>query len=252
METSFQKKPIRQPADSSIGHRLKKIRLKKKIGLERAESETKVRSRYLEAIETNNFDLLPPSHSKGFVRRYARYLGLPDEFIERELTSITQKKATKQPFAYRPLESRSNWSITTRGIAVALTLFVFIGFIGYIAYQVKQFSAPPHLDITQPMDEAVVTTDTLEIRGKTDISASVFVDNLQATIGSDGQFTAVINLRPGLNQLTIRSENRIRKQTIKTVSILYQPPEPIPTPTPAPTPVPTTLPTSLPSASPTP
>jgi hypothetical protein len=161
---------------------------------------------------------------------------LPDQFIEKEIAALSQKRATKQPFAYRPLERKTGWSITQRGLIVIFTILVFIGFIGYIAYQVKQFSAPPYLEITQPVGEVVTATETMNIEGKTDVSASVFVDNLQATINSDGRFSATVTLRPGLNQLTIRAENRIRKQTTRTVSILYQPLPPSPFPTVSPTP----------------
>jgi cytoskeletal protein RodZ len=248
MESSFQQKPIQPPKDDSFGHRLKKIRQKKRISLERAETATKIRSRYLEAIESNNLELLPPSHSKGFVRRYASYLGLPEEFVEREITAIAQKKATKQPFAYRPLEVKPGWSITQRGLLILMTILVFIGFIGYIAYQVKQFSAPPFLEITEPVGEAVVLQESLKIEGKTDVSASVFIGNLQATTDRDGHFSASITLRPGLNQLTVKAENRIRKQTVKTISILYQPLESSPGPSIEPTP--SLSPTPSPSPSP--
>ena len=42
-----------------------------------AEAETRIRSRYLRAMEEEQFDLLPdPSYVRGFLRAYASYLGL--------------------------------------------------------------------------------------------------------------------------------------------------------------------------------
>lgn len=45
--------------------------------LQKVEDETKIRKVYLEALENENFSVLPPKvYSVGFVKNYARFLGL--------------------------------------------------------------------------------------------------------------------------------------------------------------------------------
>jgi cytoskeletal protein RodZ len=65
---------------SSFGERLKKERDRKKITLDQVAVSTKISTRMLRALEEEKFDQLPGGiFNKGFVRAYARYLGLNEE-----------------------------------------------------------------------------------------------------------------------------------------------------------------------------
>lgn len=67
-----------------IGNTLRETRLRRRIDLVEAEQDTKIRSKYLGALETEDFDMLPGAvYARGFLRTYARYLGLdPQLFID--------------------------------------------------------------------------------------------------------------------------------------------------------------------------
>ncbi|HWI54257.1 MAG TPA: helix-turn-helix domain-containing protein, partial [Desulfobacteria bacterium] len=61
----------------SIGESLKNAREQKGISLEQAEDDTKIRKRYLQALEDGEYSIIPGSvYAKGFLRNYANYLGL--------------------------------------------------------------------------------------------------------------------------------------------------------------------------------
>lgn len=63
-----------------IGETFKQARKERGLSLEEIAEKTKIRSRYLEAIEEENFGLLPGRvYVKGFLRNYAKYLGLNPE-----------------------------------------------------------------------------------------------------------------------------------------------------------------------------
>jgi cytoskeleton protein RodZ len=72
-----------------IGTTLREARLRRQVDLVEAEQDTKIRSKYLAALETEDFDLLPGAvYVRGFLRTYTRYLGLDaqlyiDEYNER-------------------------------------------------------------------------------------------------------------------------------------------------------------------------
>lgn len=68
-----------------LGEWLQQRREELGISLEQAEVETRIRRRYLEALETEDLDSLPdPFVGRGFLRNYAGYLGLnPDEAVRR-------------------------------------------------------------------------------------------------------------------------------------------------------------------------
>lgn len=60
-----------------LGETLQRARLARGVTLLEAERTTRISRRYLEALENENFGLLPaPVYARGFLRTYARYLGL--------------------------------------------------------------------------------------------------------------------------------------------------------------------------------
>jgi cytoskeletal protein RodZ len=60
-----------------LGETLQRARLARGVTLEEAERTTRISRRYLEALENENFGLLPaPVYARGFLRTYARYLDL--------------------------------------------------------------------------------------------------------------------------------------------------------------------------------
>src|SRR3954449_6983894 len=67
----------------SLPERLYAARERKGVDLYRAERDTKIRARYLAALERGEYRELPGAvYTKGFLRNYAAYLGLdPDEIL---------------------------------------------------------------------------------------------------------------------------------------------------------------------------
>src|SRR5882757_7613227 len=66
----------------SLPERLYAARERKGVDLYRAERDTKIRARYLGALERGDYKELPgPVYTKGFLRNYALYLGLDPEEI---------------------------------------------------------------------------------------------------------------------------------------------------------------------------
>ncbi len=68
-----------------LGHILREARENKGLTLEEAQESTRINARYLNALETGQYDQLPtPVHVRGFLRNYARFLGLdPAPLLER-------------------------------------------------------------------------------------------------------------------------------------------------------------------------
>jgi hypothetical protein len=71
-----------------IGNSLREARLRRHIEFSDAEHGTKIRGKYLRALEDERFELLP-SHTyiKGFLRSYAEYLGLDGQLYVDEYNS---------------------------------------------------------------------------------------------------------------------------------------------------------------------
>ncbi len=66
--------------DDGVGTTLREARNRRKIDLSQVEAATKIRVRYLRAIENEEWELLPgDAYARAFVRAYAAYLGLDAE-----------------------------------------------------------------------------------------------------------------------------------------------------------------------------
>lgn len=68
---------------SEIGNRLRETRIRKGLTIRDVEDATKIRAKYLQALEEDDFDAIPgPVFVKAFLRTYASFLGLDaDELV---------------------------------------------------------------------------------------------------------------------------------------------------------------------------
>jgi cytoskeleton protein RodZ len=65
-----------------IGSTLREARVRRNLTLQQVEEDTKIRVKYVQAMENEDFDIMPgPTYVKGFLRTYAEYLGLDPEVI---------------------------------------------------------------------------------------------------------------------------------------------------------------------------
>jgi cytoskeleton protein RodZ len=68
-----------------IGATLREARMRARIDISEIESETKIRAKYLRALENEEWDLLPgPTYVKSFLRTYADALGLDSKLLLEE------------------------------------------------------------------------------------------------------------------------------------------------------------------------
>ena len=67
----------------TMGAYLRAARTEQRISLERAAQDTKIKADFLMRMESDEFDFIAPAYARGFLRSYARFLGLDDEpFLE--------------------------------------------------------------------------------------------------------------------------------------------------------------------------
>jgi cytoskeletal protein RodZ len=78
----------------SIGTLLKKCREKKDLTIKDVENAIKIRTKYIQAIEQDDFDVIPGEvYIKGFIRSYAKYLGLDDSLLVQHYKEMKQREA---------------------------------------------------------------------------------------------------------------------------------------------------------------
>ncbi len=131
---------------ASFGRWLRRQREVRKIALREVAETTNISIRYLEALEDDRFEALPaPVFAKGFLREYARYVGLdPDEVVNNYLAArqdATVEEAERVATAQRAKDAqRRPWAVFAW---VVVGLLILAG-IAYWAYRFeRQRQAPP-------------------------------------------------------------------------------------------------------------
>ena len=87
-----------------LGELLKEARQNKGGSLEEIEEELRIRKKYLQALEEEDFSIMPPEvYIKGFLRNYAIYLGLdPEEVRTLYYKERPVERGRKPDFLVRP------------------------------------------------------------------------------------------------------------------------------------------------------
>ena len=136
-----------------IGSSLREARVRQGLDLNELEQATKIRAKYLRALEDETFDLLPaPTYVKGFLRSYADYLGLDgqlyvDEFNSRfgtEDEDVARPRRSARPPRGVQVQSRV-LVLTLLGIAAVAALVIIAWKSGE-----PQKETPVGLATTQP------------------------------------------------------------------------------------------------------
>jgi hypothetical protein len=119
-----------------LGNSLREARLRHGLEFPRIEAETKIRGKYLRALEEEQFELLPgETYVKGFLRTYAEYLGLDGQLYVDEYNSrftTEEEPVVSQAAARRPPRRRieSNFVVVALAGIVAVTVLVVVGLAG--------------------------------------------------------------------------------------------------------------------------
>lgn len=155
-------KPPEAETTAAFGDWLRRQREMREISLRDIADRTKISLRYLQAMEDDRFDLLPaPIFAKGFLREYARYVGLsPDEVVNHYLSvqqqGASQEDGTKEGIkkdstlsGQRPNRPKPvrNW---TYGLFLALAVLLLIGLVAGLAWYAEKRRDDPAADVTPP------------------------------------------------------------------------------------------------------
>ncbi len=71
--------------ENGVGTKLREARTRRRLGLPEVEAATKIRARYLQAIENEEWDQLPgDTYARAFIRTYGSFLGLDGDRLAEE------------------------------------------------------------------------------------------------------------------------------------------------------------------------
>ena len=112
-----------------IGNSLREARVRRGMDFAQAELATKIRGKYLRALEDEQFELLPAqTYVKGFLRTYADYLGLDGQLYVDEFNSRFVSGDDHEPRARRSSTrpQRRNRRLEANFVLIALAIVAVV------------------------------------------------------------------------------------------------------------------------------
>lgn len=195
-----------------------------RVTVREVEDATHVRSRYLEALEHGRYDTLPPDvFAIGFVRRYAKFLGLPENEVvvqfrkERGIFRSMAKAAS--PLSVQTSLVKPRFSLSVTSLTLLTSAVFVLGLVSYVWWQVRAFTSPPQLSVSEPAANATVIGPSVTVEGTTSRNSTVLINNAPVFVSEDLRFKEDLKLTPGVNTIEVKAVSRLKKETVKTINI---------------------------------
>jgi len=195
-----------------LGEMLRSAREARGLDRTRIERDTRIRERYLSALERGAYDELPGEvYARGFLRSYAKYLGLdPDGMVALYRLEMRAAAAVnpRGPARSRPLHSQQRFVLTPRVVSAAVLTILVGALVAYLAYQLVTFTRTPDLRVLDPAGdvsghtEAVIVIDGVTVPNAR-VSVSGLAENPSVVADAEGNFSVTVELLPGPNLVTI-------------------------------------------------
>jgi Helix-turn-helix domain/RodZ C-terminal domain len=121
-----------------IGSSLREARERRGLSHAQIERDTRIRTRYLRALEDESFELIPGRvYAKGFLRAYADYLGLDgQQFVDEFSSRVPEEEEPDAGVALQPIPRRG-FRVPATAVAALVVIAVVVGLVAWLA------GAPP-------------------------------------------------------------------------------------------------------------
>lgn len=194
-----------------IAQELKQARIEKKIDLKKAAQKTGINQKYLEAMESGRFDKLPAGvYGKNFLKEYTIFLRLDPNFLlslyNESETGVSDAKYQK---IFLQRITGFNQAINfPRVIKSLIIIIITVVCLFYLGVYLKKITAAPLLILSEPTANTVISNNLINIIGKTDPETQIKINDELILVKTDGAFIKEVNLKEGLNTITIVAQKK--------------------------------------------
>lgn len=226
---------------SAVGEKLRDARELRGVDLYRVERDTKIRAKYLAALEDGDFTDLPGDvYARGFLRNYATYLGLDADEIEEEWREEAggARPAVPGIVGPQPMTIRRGVVFQRSHLVIAMVVVIVLAVGAYFGYQLTRYLSYPTLAVASagpvPVTVAIGTTN-YTLTGTATAGTTILIswngqESREAITDDSGHWTYQAILQTGSNQFDITAENLDTNHASKTVRLVVVVPSPTPTP----------------------
>jgi len=196
----------------TVGQILKNARLEKQISLDQVSGFLKIRKEFLEALEEDNFSVLPSyTSSLGFLKNYADFLGLSPSSL---LAIFRRDFSLPKETIHKKVGSFSfNFNWTPQKILILTIIISLLGLGGYLGFQYFSFRRAPFLEVISPSEGEKISQEKVEVKGKAQPDSLVTINDTPVFLSLDGKFHLELEVFPGENKIIVVAKNKFGKET---------------------------------------
>jgi transcriptional regulator with XRE-family HTH domain len=206
--------------DETLGQVFKRYREAEGIKIAQVEKDIKISHQMIEALEADDYNALPDElYVKNIIKTYARYLALD---YNRLLLLYDEAKAQKEPHQLMAQSKPVKVIITPQRVRNLVIIAIVLLLLGYLAWQLNQVFQAPALTIYQPAKDLVITQNFIEIKGKTEKEARVYINEKEVFLDFNGEFKATLDLQKGMNLIKITAVKKRSAENTVYREILVQ------------------------------
>lgn len=214
--------PRKLAVEDTVGEKLRRARRARQLDIEPIAKRLKIRTEYLLAMENERFDKLPAGlYGKNFLKEYAMFLGLNPKELLGGLDDGLFGEDKNNPFSQKVLKNRKLlvWPKIIKNILISGA--ILICFL-YLIFYFKNIITPPDLTVTDPDKNILTKISTITISGRTEPEAEVRINGETVLNNDKGVFSQTINLKRGLNSITVSAKKKYSREQSITRQILVE------------------------------
>ena len=194
----------------TAGDILKDAREKQEKTVSQIARQTRIKERFLEALEKCDWTSLPNfAVAQGFARNYAQAVGLSTAHVLALLRRDFPQTKIKRTTSEIHLRPKSIWTPKTTVFAVVLITLLVLS--AYLAREYFLFSAPPVLDLERIVGDSKI----IVVAGKTSSGAIVQINGKPILVNDNGEFETEIQRKELISSIIeLQAVSRTGKKTV--------------------------------------
>lgn len=207
-----------------LGDKFRQKRSDLQLDLDTIAQRTSIQKKYLQAIETGQYHLLPKAkaYRVAYIRQYAETVGLETRSAVEQFSHEDGLEDVPQVHPHRTIKlfPFSSLSIFFRNSVLIGGAFLFVLYLGW---QVRGILQPPKLVVHAPVEGYILSTPTALVQGETDRETRLTVNGQDIMVNEAGQFESKIDLATGVNTIVITATKKHGKTKSVTRHLVVKP-----------------------------
>jgi hypothetical protein len=203
-----------------VAKALREARERKGLKIETAAAKTRIAVDYLCAIENGEFSRLPEGvYRRKIIKEYADFLCVDCAPFFEKLSAA--KTRTRRLFVERSgkyIRLIVLPKIAKNILIVAIIISCFV----YLENRFSGIASPPALAVENPAESMVTEEKSIMVTGSTDPETEIMINGKSVLSGMDGNFHEMVDLRSGINTITVVAKKKFSKESTIVKQILVK------------------------------